>query len=123
MSWTFDPHAAFTRVQALLVTSMPAAAKVKVECTGRGCPFRARTASSRRCKGKRCKKTKGITSRDLTSLLRGAKLKPGARLTVAILQTNRVGKVYVFGIRARHQPTTQISCLAPGSSVLGRDCP
>jgi hypothetical protein len=67
----------FTRVTALSVEDLTATAKVTVSCNGKGCPKSTRRVSSR----------PGAKRLVLTSLLRRAKLRPGAVVRVQVAQS------------------------------------
>lgn len=127
MNWSVNARPTYTLVRNLVVYNVPAGAQVKVACKGRGCPFKARTASYATysaCKGKRCrtKSLAGSRTVDLTQLFRGRQLGIGARLTISIVKPNTIGKVFGFTIRPSRQPITKPSCLAPGSTTPGKSC-
>jgi Putative metal-binding motif len=92
-----------TRVVRLRVTDAPAGASVAVSCRGRGCP-KAETVSA-----------DGSGRATLTKLFRH-RLRPGARVDVAVTAPNAVGKVVRFTIRRSHLPKTQTLCLPPGGT-------
>ena len=102
--WQFGAH--FTAVRALVVRNAPAGARIAATCTGGGCPFKG---------------TKRVTvKRDLapTPLLRffhHAKLRAGARVTVAITAAGFVGRTYAYRIRIGDLPALSTTCRDPGS--------
>jgi hypothetical protein len=75
-------HAAFnrrsTRITALSVEDLTAGAKATVSCRGKGCTLRKRTVSS----------APGAKRLVLSGLLRDAKLRPGAVVTVRVAAPN-----------------------------------
>jgi hypothetical protein len=77
--------------------------------------------SKKRCKRKSARpNTHGA---DLTPKLRAVHFPVGSSLTVTFTQRGFIGKVYIFRIRANHQPGKRVTCLAPGSLVPGKGCP
>jgi FG-GAP repeat len=131
MKWVFVPAKSFTTIKAMSIAGVPAAASVKVLCSGKGCPFSSRSvkpAARQQCTGKgkhrTCKaaKTKPYDL-SLGGLFHGRHLGAGAKVTVEISQPGRIGKAYVFTFRASRQPTSVTACLAPGSTSPGSGCP
>jgi hypothetical protein len=88
------------------VRNAPAGARIAARCTGGGCTFKG---------------TKRVTvKRDLapTSLLRffhHAKLRAGARVTVAITHAGFVGRTYAYRVRIGDLPALSTTCRDPGS--------
>lgn len=124
MSWAFGYFRTYSVVDLMTVYSIPRGARVKISCSGRGCPFRAHSACSDVRGADRCDAMSAAHNRNvkLTSLFRGRHLVAGVRLTVAIVERNSIGKVYVFKVRSSRPPGVRIACLAPGSTVPGRNC-
>ncbi len=131
MRWVFAPAKASTRIKAMSIAAVPAAASVEVLCNGKGCPFGSRSvkhAARQQCTGKgkhrTCKtaKTKpyGLS---LGGLFHGRHLGVGAKLTVEASQPERTGKAFIFTFRASRQPKSVTACLAPGSTNPGSGCP
>jgi hypothetical protein len=58
----------------------------------------------------------------LTSLFKGHHLSVGATISVRIVRSGWIGKVFVFTTRSGQTPRVQISCLAPGSTTPGKGC-
>jgi hypothetical protein len=103
VSNSFTATRTSTRVARLRVTDAPAGASVSVTCKG---------------KGKRCPRPRTFAANaqgraTLTGMFT-RRLKPGARIEVAISAPNTVGKVVRFTIRHGHTPRTQTLCLPPG---------
>ena len=120
--WTFDPHASFTIVDSLTVFDVPAGAKVKVSCAGRGCPFKQHVVSDRvaaraPCKHKPCHhKTspQHAHTDDLTRLFAKRHLAAKTKITVKVVQPNTRSKVWLFQIRAnKQQPSRRIIYTLP----------
>jgi hypothetical protein len=124
MTWNFNPFSSYTIVERLVVGDVPGLASVRVSCSGRGCPFKvhAARAEAAACGGKGCGRAHPARTVNLTRLFAGRHLGVGASLTVAIVQRNRIGKVFIFKMRSGQQPSSQITCLVPGSSRPGRGC-
>jgi hypothetical protein len=130
MSWTFHATRSFTSVLSLVAASVPGRADVLTSCSGHGCPFHSHTSTPgkvKTCKGKgkhrKCTEHKpGTHTVNLTRLFSKRHLGTGTKLTVELVQTNRIGKVYEFKTRANRQPTASITCLAPGSKTPGQGC-
>ncbi len=129
-TWNFNATSRYTSVLSLMLSSVPGKADVSSLCSGRGCPFRSHTSVPRpvtKCKGKgkhrKCTKhPPGTHSVNLTGLFAKHRLGLGTTLTVEIIQTNVVGKVYEFKVRKSRQPSVKITCLAPGSKTPGQGC-
>jgi hypothetical protein len=126
--FNFEFHKSFTIVRSMVVTPVPALANVRVSCAGHGCPFKARVlpAIARvRCRGKRCeprKRRSNTHTVQLTSLFRSRHLAVGAKVTVAIVQRNRIEKVYRFRIRSNRKPSLSVVCLSPGLNAPAAQC-
>ena len=103
VSNSFEYTRRWTRVARLRVSDAPAGAAISVTCTG---------------KNKRCPKPKTFTAdakgrATLTKMFK-RRLRPGARIEVAITAPNTVGKVVRFTARRGHAPKTRTLCLPPG---------
>ena len=86
----------------------------KVTCKGGGCPFRTKTVTPR--------SPRPYTA-NLTRLFPSTRLAVGTRLTVAIVKSDTIGRVYEFVMRASRAPRpSPPRCLAPGSSRPGSAC-
>jgi len=81
-----------TRVRRFTITRLPAGAKVRVACAGRGCPFRHRTFRSRHGKV------------DLRNALRRARLRKHATLTLTISAAGRTAQVVRYTARPPRSP-------------------
>jgi PKD repeat protein len=103
MSWA-------TRVRSLTINTPPST-RVRVRCSGRGCPFRLIT------------KRAAHASRLLTvRRLRGRLLRPGAVVKVWVWRPNRIGKYVRFRIRSGKPPKRADRCVKGGARVPIR-CP
>jgi hypothetical protein len=81
-----------TRVRSLIITRLPAAARVTDSCRGKGCSFRRRTFSARRGKV------------SLTKALRKARLRNGARLTLTVSAPGYTKQTVRFTARSPKAP-------------------
>jgi streptogramin lyase len=125
MTWDFAlaAHGTATIVVSMKIVSVPTRAVLKLVCAGQGCPSRSQSAAAvkpAKCKGKKCRtRSRDV---DLSRVFRGHRLSTGSRITVTVTQHNTSGKAFVFAIRKAKLPKAQVGCLAPGSSVLNRNC-
>jgi hypothetical protein len=128
MNWSFPLHRTYATVALLSVQRVPIGARVVVSCVGTGCPYASHTTvvtsprpgckdKHKRCKPKRPPATRNL---NLAPQFGSRHLAIGSRMTVRILKTGWIGKIYIFPIRRSIQPT--ISCLAPGDSEPGHGC-
>lgn len=92
----------FTRMSIL---SARAGSIIRVSCSGRGCPFKAKTRKVGKDAGKL----------NLSKLVRRPKLRGGTRLEVQATKPGTIGIVRRFEVRARKDPKTTILCLAPNA--------
>ena len=84
--------------------------RVRLTCKGKGCKFKTR----RRKAGRRA------DSLILDKQVRGARLRPGARLIVRVRRADRVRKTFTFTMRAKRSPKQRIRCNAPGAGKVAR---
>jgi virginiamycin B lyase len=133
MTWTFGWTRKYTLVQSLVVHGVPRGGKVEVVCDGHGCPFSRHTSatvashhsSHHACHGRKCKKPKSRPQGpevNLTGLFKGRHLSVGDTLSIRIVRSGWVGKVFVFTARSDQTPRVDVSCLAPGSTTPGKGC-
>ena len=101
-AWKSFPD--FTRFTGLAVTRAPRGVKVRLTCTGGGCPFNAKRRRIRKA-----------TSRfNLLSLVKGAKLERGARLRIRVTRAGSIGIATTWKVRAPDGPKRVDRCLVPG---------
>jgi hypothetical protein len=128
MTWSFGLFKRYTTVLSMGVNAILPGAKVVVVCSGKGCKHKSHTVSTptskRTCKkGKKCTRTKlKSASVDLTRYFTGWHLGIGSHVTVSIVKSGYIGKVYIFGIRGPKDPSVKITCVAPGSNAPGKGC-
>jgi putative metal-binding protein/hemolysin type calcium-binding protein len=102
--WQFGNS--FTRVRALVVRNAPAGARIVASCTGRGCPFKGT---------KRVTVRRDLAPTSLLKFFRGAKLRAGSHLIVAITAPSFVGRTYSYRIKIGDLPALSTTCRDPGS--------
>jgi hypothetical protein len=127
MTWSFGTGGHTTAIISLVAAGVVNGAKLELACSGRGCKFKSRTSipptpKARCAKGKTCSKPKQSTTDSLTGLFKGWRLGPKATLTISIVRSGYVGKVYIFSMRPPHSPAVTITCLAPGAKTPGAGC-
>jgi streptogramin lyase len=129
-SWKFGWNSHFTIVQSLVLHDLPTGAHIETRCVGRGCPFghhtySEATAADARCHRADCRtrpRKVGAGELDLAPPLRGHRLGPKARLTIAVTAPEYVGKQFSYTVRTRRGPLVQIGCLRIGSTVVSIKC-
>lgn len=103
----------FTRFTKLNVAGAPAGATIAVSCSSKkkGCPFTSRTLPVASAK-----------TVSLGKLLKKAKLRTKAVLTVRVTRPGYVGNVFTFTMRNRKAPTRTTLCLLPGAAKPQASC-
>lgn len=112
MTWTFALRHGRWVVRQLQVMRAPRGSSIEVICRGKGCPHRA-TLHVRPHHG-------SAGTVNLVKLFAHRKIARGASLTVEIVGTGYIGKVYVFHFTGGVQP--RIGCLSPGGSTPNVGC-
>jgi len=113
--WAFVTSATYSAVKTLLLEDIPAGAVVGATCKGHGCSFRSR----RHLKSAPCRKkcaAKGSRIANLAPMLRGRKLKPGARIAVSVTKRGTIGMYNELTVRANHAPKATSECLSAGAT-------
>ena len=59
---------------------------------------------------------------NLRSLFSHTHLPTGVGLTISVTKADTNGRVFLLSIRAGKKPSYRATCLAPGSSALGKSC-
>jgi hypothetical protein len=105
----FDAHVTkrYTAFTKLVVQPAVAGTTIHVRCTGPGCRFKTKSRTV----------TKAARRLDLTSLVRGARLRRGAQIAVRVTKPNTVGASATIGVRDRKRPRRVVRCLFPGDPV------
>jgi putative metal-binding protein len=94
----------FTRVAKLKVFG-PAGAGISLTCKGKGCPFKAKAQT-----------VKASGHIDLTTLLKAAKLRPGAALTVRVTSPGTIARVFTYTARNGKLPKVTSAVPPPGAT-------
>jgi hypothetical protein len=99
-----------TRNLRLVARQFPARTVIRVSCSGGGCfkGTKRRTVRSR---------TKPVS---LHSILGSRVLRRGARVTLRITLSGRLGRVLIFRMATPGVPNVDFKCQAPGAKAL--DC-
>jgi Ca2+-binding RTX toxin-like protein len=104
------PH--FTTFTTLQIGRVHAGSRLRMNCRGRGCPFRTRTRTL----------TRDRPRLTIEFPLRRAKLRPGARFEVRLTLPGTIGLVRRSTVRRGKAPATTERCLRPGATRPTR-CP
>jgi hypothetical protein len=96
-----------TRVRTLVVRNAPKGADVSVACAGRGCPFHT---------ARRAHVARDLAPVSFQRMFARARLRAGARVTVAIRAAGLVGRTYTYRMKAGDLPGQSIACRAPGAA-------
>ena len=103
VTYAFVATRSRTSFTKLSVRKVEAGSVVRASCRGRGCRF----AVKKRTVAKDARKL------NLTAWVRGARLRPGARLEVRVTKTGSVGVVSRLTVRRAKPPTSAELCLPP----------
>ena len=105
---TLRARVARRRVKRLRLRSIPAGARLTVRCADkrRSCPFGSRSA----------RVTRAQRVRDLKRLFRRRPLRPGTRISVAVLADGVRGKRFTLRIGRHGRARLRTACLTPGGS-------
>ncbi len=99
----------YTLLTALAVRKARSGSTVRVSCSAKRCPFKTKTR----------KITKSVTRLSLSSLVRGKKLRPGAKLEIRVTKPGTIGVVRRLTIRANKSPRSENLCISPGAAKPG----
>jgi hypothetical protein len=110
MANEWAPAGAGTRNLRLVARQFPARTVIRVSCSGGGCfkGTKRRTVRSR---------TRPVS---LHSILGSRVLRRGAKVTVRISLSNRLGRVLIFRMATPGVPNVDFKCQAPGAKAV--DC-
>jgi len=111
IGFSVDGFVGYTVFTDLFIRRARAGSAITVRCSGRGCPFKA--------KHRKVKHNAAKVS--LRKLLRGAKLRPGTKVRVAITLRRTVGIQTTFTVRGHQRPPSRRDlCLVPGAEHASR---
>jgi Bacterial Ig-like domain (group 3) len=125
MQWTFYYTSRYTEVRALVVNGAALGTSIRIECSGKGCPFtnhRDTITDSKQCGQSATRACRRQARMDLAPLFGNRRLVVGTRVTVTLARPHWIAKVYAFTVQAGRGPRVQITCLAPGSTRPGVRC-
>ena len=128
MNWGFVPGPKFATVADLVALDVPIGSQIKVVCShARGCPFKSKSKTvslGAKCKGKHCshKPRPHTVNVDLTGMFGKHHVPVGSQLLIEISKQFEIGKVFILTIRRDQQPSSTVTCLAPGSTKPGVGC-
>ena len=105
------PAGGTTTVDAINYAQITKKAKLKVSCSGGGCPFKCQKVKIKRRRA------------HVAGMFGGAHLSPGARITVAFTRKQWISKVDRFTIRSGALPSLAQLCQIPGRKKLRKSCP
>jgi hypothetical protein len=97
---------AFTTITELRLSGLRKRQRIRLRCSGGGCPFKQRVIRVRK-RGRR----------DLAGQLDGARLRGGAKLTIRVTARNRVAKQFAFTFRKGAAAIFLVRCAAPGAGL------
>jgi hypothetical protein len=98
--------ASFTTITELRLSGLRKRQRIRLRCSGGGCPFKQRTIRVRK-RGRR----------DLARTLDGARLRGGAKLTIRVTARNGVAKQFTFTFRRGAAAIFLVRCAAPGAGL------
>jgi hypothetical protein len=94
----------------LFVRRVPLGATIRLRCRGGGCRFKSKRISVKRARAKL----------SLRRHVRGARLRPGARLRISVTLPETVGVDTTLTVRKRKNPSRRDACLVPGATRASR---
>ena len=100
----------FTVFTDLFVRRVPREATIRLRCTGPGCQFKSKRISVKQARAKL----------SLRRHVRGARLRPGARLRVSVTLPLTIGIDTTLTVRKRKNPARRDACLLPDASRPSR---
>jgi hypothetical protein len=100
-----------TTVDAINLAKITKKTKLKVACSGGGCPFKSKNVKIKKRKA------------HLAGLFSGARLSPGAKITAAITRKQWISRVFRFTIRRSALPALAQLCQIPGKKKVRTHCP
>ena len=98
----------YTRARQLLVRALPAGARVRLRCRGRGCPFKRRAVPTR------------TGTANAGRRLAGARLRPGTVLELRVTSAAAPAQLLRYAIRRGKRPKLTRLCVPPGARAPGR---
>ena len=103
---TFERNGSITQLIGLAVGDIPAGSKVTLNCTGAGCPFRAKDFNMKN----------DVKILALTDMFNDPNLMPGMVLELRVTKPGWIGKSFQYEIRASGDPKTTEKCVSEDGS-------
>lgn len=103
---TFERNGSITQLIGLAVGDIPAGSKVTLNCTGEGCPFRAKDFNMKN----------DVKILALTDMFNDPNLKPGMVLELRVTKPGWIGKSFQYEIRSSGDPKTTEKCVSEDGS-------
>jgi hypothetical protein len=103
---TFERNGPVTQLIGLAVGDIPAGSKVVLNCTGFGCPFRAKEFNMKN----------EVKVLALTDMFTDPNLKPGMILELLVTKPGWIGKSFQYEIRSSEDPKTTEKCVSEDGS-------
>jgi hypothetical protein len=104
---SFVRHGRLTTVTGMSARNVPAGSRIRLVCTGRTCPFRAKTLAYARAHA--------LVS--LKPLFRRRAMRAGTVIVVRVTTPGFIGHVSTWTLRKRKLPKLVAACLPPGSTT------
>jgi virginiamycin B lyase len=127
-TWRFVHSHGRSIARSLEINGLSAGMSVRTICTGAGCRFaygRAAGSHAPRCGGDHCSYTRAA-GRDaalgLATLLKPARLRPGAHITIVVIAPGMLGKAFELTVKRQGQPALTVTCRAIGSYSTVHEC-
>jgi hypothetical protein len=98
-------------ISALAVRGVRVGDRIKVRCTGAGCTRKPNVE-------RRVKQVSKKAEYSLVSLVRGLRLRPGARLTIAVSRDEFTTRITTYKVRSGKAPKESTDCQLPGTKTI-----
>jgi hypothetical protein len=103
---TFERNGSITQLIGLAVGDIPSGSKVTLNCTGAGCPFRAKDFNMKN----------DVKMLALTDMFTDPNLRPGMVLELRITKPGWIGKSFQYEIRSSDDPKATEKCVSEDGS-------
>lgn len=111
VAFRFTLFRTHTRLTSFRAVRLVGGERIRLRCRGGSCPFKAKRLKPRRA-----------GSRNMTKLVRRARLRGGTRLSVFITKRRSIGRYRQFRFRTAKGPRVIKRCVRPGATKPSR-CP
>jgi hypothetical protein len=103
---TFERNGSITQLIGLAVGDIPAGSRVTLNCTGAGCPFRAKDFNMKN----------DVKILALTDMFSDPNLEPGMVLELLVTKPGWIGKSFQYEIRSSNDPKVTEKCVSEDGS-------